>query len=201
MSAKNLLFGKAKPVIGVLHLPPLPGSPGFRGTLERLFPMVETNANALARWGIDAILVENFGDCPFFPDHVPPHVITIMAVWVRELKGKIGLPFGINILRNDAEGALGAAFAAGADFIRINVHTGVAVTDQGVVVGRAHHTLRYRKELDSQIQFFCDVCVKHAFPLDTRPLSQIAEEAAFRGLADGIIVTGPQRIICRFPSE
>jgi membrane complex biogenesis BtpA family protein len=102
-----------------------------------------------------------------------------------------GLALGVNVLRNDAGAALAVAVAAGARMIRINVHAGARITDQGLVEGRAHDTLRQRRELGAEhVRLLCDVDVKHSAPLAPRPLAEEAEELAARGLADAILVTG-----------
>ena len=101
------------------------------------------------------------------------------------------LVVGVNVLRNDAEGALGVAAAVGADFIRVNVHIGASVTDQGIIEGKAAETLRLRHSLAPGVGILADVDCKHARPLGERPaLSELAAETVGRGLADGLIVSG-----------
>jgi membrane complex biogenesis BtpA family protein len=150
------------------------------------------DARALAQGGVDGILVENYGDVPFTPGSVEPQVVSAMAVIAAELRGAAGLPVGINVLRNDARSAMAVALAAGATFIRVNVHVGAAETDQGRIEGRAAETLRYRRALGSGIAIFADVFVKHARPLGTDDLSAAARETAYRGLADALLVTGAE---------
>lgn len=179
-------------LIGVLHLPPLPGSPRFGGSLGAVVDRAAEDARALASAGFEAIILENFGDAPFFPDRVPP--VTVAAMTACALAARAAaptLPLGINVLRNDAEAALSVAIAAGAEMIRINVHAGTRVTDQGVVAGRAHETVRLRAALGAaHVRLLCDVDVKHAAPLAARPIDEEAEELAGRGLADAVLVTG-----------
>jgi membrane complex biogenesis BtpA family protein len=114
-----------------------------------------------------------------------------MAVIADYLRREIGLPLGINALRNDARAALGIAAASGGSFIRVNVHTGVAATDQGMIEGRADETLRYRSLLGKEIAILADVHVKHATPVSEPDLVRAAKDTAYRGLADGLIITGP----------
>jgi hypothetical protein len=114
-----------------------------------------------------------------------------MALLARECSRRFSISVGVNCLRNDAGSALGIAAASGARFIRVNVHTGAYVTDQGVIEGQAHHTLRYRQALGADsVSILADVLVKHAAPL--APLSPTAavHDCLHRGLADGVIVTG-----------
>ncbi len=113
-----------------------------------------------------------------------------VATIVDRLKSVTSLPIGINLLRNDARAALGVAAATGANFIRVNVHTGVMVTDQGIIEGEADRTLRYRQLLGTQTEIWADVHVKHGTPLGSESIEQAAEDAVLRGLADVLIVSG-----------
>jgi membrane complex biogenesis BtpA family protein len=185
------------PVIGMVHLAPLPGSPGWNGDWGALRRAALADAEALAAGGAGAVLVENFGDVPFFPTAVPVATVAAMATLVRAITDRHpGLPVGVNVLRNDAEAALAVAAAGGAAFIRVNVHIGTTVTDQGLISGRAHRTLRRRRELGLEVGILADLRVKHGTPLTDRPLGQEAEELRERGLADGIILTGAATGAC-----
>src|SRR5207245_839512 len=101
-----------------------------------------------------------------------------------------GKPVGVNVLRNDACAALGIAATVGAAFIRVNVHSGVAASDQGILEGRAAETLRLRDALGVPVAIWADVHVKHARPLDSEDVARAAEDAVERGLADAILVSG-----------
>src|SRR5262245_22263241 len=132
-------------IIGVLHVPALPGSPRNELRFNEIIDWVLKDAGALATGGVDAFILENFGDAPFYPRRVPAHTVAFMTALAREVKLGFALPLGINILRNDAESAIAVATAAAAQFVRVNIHTGARVTDQGVIEGTAHDTLRYRR--------------------------------------------------------
>ncbi len=180
-----------KLLFGVVHLLPLAGSPRASSRADVL-ERARTDADALVGGGLDGFIVENFGDAPFFAERVPPVTIAEMAVVVarlRELSGP-GPLIGVNVLRNDARAALAIATAAEADFIRVNVHTGVMYADQGMLEGRAAETLRERRALDARVEILADVGVKHAVPPAGFSLAQSAKDTAHRGLADGLIVTG-----------
>jgi membrane complex biogenesis BtpA family protein len=179
-------------LVGVIHLEPLPGSPRFDGDLERAVESAAKDAAALAAAGFDGVIVENFGDAPFVPDRVAAITIAAMTACCRAAHAAAPtLALGVNVLRNDADAALAVAIASGASFIRINVHVGARVTDQGLVAGRAHETLRRRKELGAEhVQLLCDVDVKHAAPLAPRPIAEEAVELVERGMADAVLVTG-----------
>jgi membrane complex biogenesis BtpA family protein len=114
-----------------------------------------------------------------------------MTATAREIGIAIDRPFGVNVLRNDAAAALAIAAAAGGDFLRVNVHSGTRATDQGLLEGRAHETLRLRQELDADVAILADVAVKHSAPVADRDLAAVVEDTVHRGLADGLVVSGP----------
>ncbi|HTF57184.1 MAG TPA: BtpA/SgcQ family protein [Planctomycetota bacterium] len=181
---------RGRPLIGVVHLEALPGAPRARRTVDELLSLALRDAEAWVRGGADGLIVENFGDAPFAPDRVDPQVPAILAIVAREARARFRLPVGINVLRNDARSALAAALAAGASFVRVNVHTGAMETDQGIVQGRADETLRYRRALDAKVAIFADVFVKHAAPLFRATPGRAAADAVLRGQADALLVTG-----------
>lgn len=185
----------AKPLkpllIGMVHLPPLPGSAAWTaGNLEPVIAHALADARMLVDAGFAALMVENFGDAPFAAEQVGPETVAAMAVVVREVRRTTGAAVGVNCLRNDARSALGIAAATGAEFIRVNVHTGLAATDQGMITGRANETLRVRAGLCPQVRILADVHVKHAVPVNQPDIALAAEETAYRGRADGLIVSG-----------
>jgi membrane complex biogenesis BtpA family protein len=184
------LFTSSHPVIGVLHVPALPGSPRNQLEFAAVLKWVLEDAEILADVGIHGWLLENFGDAPFYPHRVPPHTVTFMTSIACELTRRFTVPLGINVLRNDAESAMAIAATAGGKFIRVNVHAGARITDQGLIEGMAHDTLRYRKLLGADIAIFADVDVKHSVPVAQRELSDEVEELVSRGGADAVIVTG-----------
>ncbi len=184
-------FGSESPLVGMVHLPPLPGSPRFAGDRNELRGRALADATALVKAGFDGLLVENFGDAPYYPDDVPKSTVAEMAAIVRELGIGVECPYGVNVLRNDADAALSVAAASGGSFVRVNVHTGSRVTDQGVLEGMAHKTLRLREQLDTDVSILADVAVKHSAPVGERDVAAVAEETITRGLADGLVVSGP----------
>ncbi|MGQ0722709.1 MAG: BtpA/SgcQ family protein [Candidatus Eiseniibacteriota bacterium] len=184
------LFGGVKPVIGMLHLPPLPGSPAG-GTLDEAIARAQSDAEALTGAGVDGLIVENFGDAPFAKDRVPPVTVAAVAVVCREVRRDHNVPLGVNVLRNDALAALSIAQVTGCDFVRVNVHVGAVVADQGIIEGKARETLLLRRELRSDVLVFADVRVKHARPLGGEAdLVDEARETRERGLADALILSG-----------
>ena len=179
-------------VVGVVHLPPLPGSArgGAAPGLGALLDLVRRDAGAYAVGGVDGLIVENFGDVPFPRGAAAPHTIAAMTRAVAAAVEETGLPVGVNVLRNDVLGAVSIAAATGARFVRANVYVGVAVTDQGLIEGRAEDVQALIRRLGAPVSVWADVDVKHAAPLAARPLGDLAEDAVARGLAGAVIVTG-----------
>ncbi|WP_250122987.1 photosystem I biogenesis protein BtpA [Chroococcidiopsis sp. CCMEE 29] len=186
----NQLFKNPCPIIGVVHLLPLPTSPRWGGSLKAVIDRAEQEAAALASGGVDAIIVENFFDAPFTKGQVDPAIVSAMTLVLHRLMNLVPLPFGLNVLRNDAQSALAIATCVKAQFIRVNVLTGVMATDQGIIEGQAHHLLRYRRELGSDVKILADVLVKHARPLGSPNLTTAVQDTIERGLADGVILSG-----------
>lgn len=185
------LLRKKKVLIGVVHLLATPGSPRFTGDRGALLRRALDDARALLDGGCDALIVENFGDVPFYAGSAPPETIASLAL---SLAGVIALagerPVGVNVLRNDARAALGLCAATSAKFVRVNVHIGAAVTDQGLIEGRAAETLRERARLCPGVVILADVHVKHATPLGGESIAEAAADTLLRGLADAVIVSG-----------
>ena len=187
------LFPGSRPLVGVIHLPPLPGAPGWIPGSHSMADVSETavrEARVLEEGGLGGLLVENYGDAPFFPERVPPETVAAMALAVRSVVEAVNLPVGVNVLRNDARSAVALAAVAGARFVRVNVHTGAMFTDQGLLEGRAHETLRTREALRTPLTLFADVLVKHATPPPGVTLGQAARDLRYRGKADALVVSG-----------
>lgn len=184
------IFPTKNPIIGVVHLLPLPTSPRWGGSLKAVIERAEQEATALAAGGVDGVIVENFFDAPFVKDQVDPAVVSSMTLIIDHLKNLIVLPVGINVLRNDAKSGMAIASCVNAQFIRVNVLTGTMATDQGLIEGQAHQLLRYRRELGCDVAILADVLVKHARPLGTPNLTTAVRDTIERGLADGVILSG-----------
>src|ERR1017187_10935389 len=157
-----------KLVIGVIHLQPLPGSPKWGGSLKSVIDYALADTRAYERGGVDAIIIENFGDAPFTKAGVDPETIAAMSAAGSSVRVATDLPLGFNVLRNDARAALALCAACGGSFIRVNVHTGAMLTDQGIIEGDAHGTLRYRERICPSTAIFADVHVKHAVRSEER---------------------------------
>jgi membrane complex biogenesis BtpA family protein len=179
------------PIIGMVHLRALPGSPRWAGSMDAVLGAAVVDARTWSAVGADALLVENHGDVPFAPGRVDAAAVAAMAVAVAEVRRAVSLPVGVNVLRSDALSALAVAVATGAGFIRVNVHVGAIVADQGLVSSGAHETLRYRRLLGADVAIAADLQVKHGRPLAAVPLEQEARDCVGRGLADALVVSGP----------
>lgn len=187
------LFGTRKPVIGVIHLLPMPGSPRYDGQLDIALERAEQEAAALASGGVNGIIIENFFDVPFAKNRVDTATACAMTLAAAKVKAISGLPLGINVLRNDGRTALSIATVVKAEFIRVNVLSGAMLCDQGIIEGEAHELMLYRKQLGSerQVRIFADVMVKHAVPLGQwSDIRLQAQDTVKRALADAIIITG-----------
>ncbi len=176
-------------LIGMVHLGPLPGAPSYKGDLSAVIDAAVTDAATLADAGFDAVIVENFGDAPFFGDDVPKTTVAAMTRAVDAVLGA-GLPVGVNVLRNDALAALAVAAATGASFIRVNVLAGTMYTDQGPIVGRAAEVARFRAAHCPDVAVLADVFVKHATPPAGLGLAEAAHDLSARSGADAIVVSG-----------
>jgi uncharacterized protein len=184
-------FGR-KALFGMVHLRPLPGAPLFGGSLDAVIEAALRDAKEIAAGGCDGLLFENFGDRPFARKGVAPETIACMARVLAEVVREVRLPFGVNVLRNDALAALGVAVATGAAFIRVNVHTGAMFTDQGLIEGQAAETLRHRAAIAPEVAIFADHLVKHATPPPGNDPVRSAKDLRLRGLADALIISGSE---------
>jgi membrane complex biogenesis BtpA family protein len=188
------LFGKSsasRPIIGMIHLRPLPGSAQFDGDAAKILDHALRDADALSKGGVSALMLENFGDVPFYPGRVPQYVVARMTAVAFAVRRRFDLPLGINVLRNDGQSALGIAAAVGAEFIRVNILCGARLADQGIISAIAHDLLRERAMLGAgNVAILADVDVKHSAPLAPRSLEDETADTIHRGLADGLIVSG-----------
>lgn len=185
------MFRTGKAVIGMIHVPALPGAPRCSMNFEEIRRFVLADAAALAEGGVDGLMIENFGDAPFYPSRVPAHTIAFLSTVAFEVKTQFDLPLGINVLRNDGMAAIAIAAAVRAEFVRINVYTGARLADQGILQCEAHEIARYRRTLDAKVQIWADIAVKHSAPLGDRSLADEVEDTVERGLADAVVVSGP----------
>jgi uncharacterized protein len=179
-----------KPLIGMIHLPALPGAPGSALGMDDLIRYAIGEFETLRRAGLDGVIVENVGDTPLFKDHLPPVTIAAMTRIAREVVSYADRPVGLNLLRNACPEALSIAHVSGARFIRCNIMIGAYATDQGIIEGCAAQLLRLRRTLGARVLILGDVHVKHAHPIFDVPIEDAAADLAERGGADAVIVSG-----------
>jgi membrane complex biogenesis BtpA family protein len=188
------MFGTDKPVMGMVHLPPLPGAPNYGGSMTDVINHALRDADTLVSNGVHALIVENLGDYPYYPITTEPETVAAMCRAALELRKKYpSLALGINVLRNSWKAALAVALLVDAQFIRLNVLTDSMVTDQGIIQGEAHLAMRYRSAIGAgSIKVFADIYAKHGGPLVRRGLQTVVKEMIHRGMADAIIVSGEE---------
>lgn len=193
MSKQNRAFASlfpVKPLVGMIHLKALPGSPEYAGNFSRVLDSALYDLDALEKGGVDGIIIENFFDAPFFKEEVGPETIAAMARVVTTVRQRTSLPLGVNVLRNDGIGALAIATTCDCQFVRINQLSWAMLADQGIIEGKAAQTLRYRRMLDSKVLIFADCLTKHAVPLAPQSMEWVALDTWERGGADALIVSG-----------
>ena len=179
-----------KPILGMIHMPALPGAPNSSMSMDKLVDFALSEASKLERAGLDACIVENVGDTPLFKEDLPPYTVAAMATVTKEVVEHTKMKVGVNMLRNACVEALSVAHIAGADFIRCNVLIGAYATDQGIIEGCSARVARLKKELESDVLVFGDVHVKHAYPIFNVEIEYAAQDLAERGGADAVIVSG-----------
>lgn len=178
-------------IVGVVHLLPLPGSPCYGGSMDAVLVRAIDDCRAYHDGGIEGAIIENFGDAPFSGGTVAPVTVAAMTRAAVELRREFPqIHFGVNVLRNDAESGLSIASVTGAEFIRVNVHAGAVVADQGIIQGKAYETLRLRRSLDSVVKILADIDVKHSAQIGNYDIKIQAADALERGLADAIVISG-----------
>ena len=187
------LFPAPKPVIGMVHLWPLPGAPGYTGYgMQVIVEHALRDAEALVQGGVDGLVVENMWDLPYYVGNdVKPEAMTAQAVAAAEVVKNFPVPVGINVIHNGGVVCLAIAVAAGARFIRVCILTGARVWDTGDFDhGCAAQLMRKRKELAAdRIHIFADVDKKHSVPFPGIDLQTHIQWTEFYG-ADALIVSG-----------
>ncbi len=181
-------FNRDKPIIGVVHMEPLPGSPDF-DDMDTVLTRALEDAKDLEKGGIDGLIIENFGDKPF-KRSIGKLPVSAFTRVVDEIKNSVDLPTGVNVLRNDWKAALSISKVLELDFIRVNVYTGMDSTCEGLIEGKAAEIQRFKTEHDVSCDILADIQVKHGKKIYPKDIEIEALEATERGLADGVIVSG-----------
>jgi len=188
------LFPVKKPIIGVIHLPPLPGAPRYAGAAMReIYAAAAVDARTLAAGGIDGIMIENASDMPFArPEDIGPETVAALTAACLEVRSAVDTPIGITCVANGVIPALAVAKAVGARWVRANQWVNAYVANEGFLNGPAPEAMRYRARIAAgDVRIFADVHVKfgaHAITAD-RSISEQATDAEWFD-ADVLIATG-----------
>lgn len=186
------VFSHSKPVVGVIHVGALPGTPRSSQTVAELIASATSEARIYKESGVDGVIVENMHDVPYLRGAVGPEIVAAMTAIASEIKRECDLPVGIQILAGANIEAMAVAHAAGLDFIRAEGYAYAHVADEGLIQSSAAELLRYRKLIGAEkVQVWTDVKKKHAAHAITADVSlgETAETVEFMG-ADCVIVTG-----------
>lgn len=206
----GFLDEKCKPLIGVVHLPPLPGSYGYKrlpypSSHGKIWSFEETveyavlEAKSYEEAGFDAVILENYGDKPYRVRAGPAQVAAMTRI-AREVVSRVGIPVGISMLRNSGYEALSVAYASGASFVRVNSICEHRLAPEGYLEPAVHEIAAAVRDLDiyedlraGRILIFGDVDVKHSLPLASRYDARLVVEECLKRTGfqvHGVILTG-----------
>ena len=188
----NSLFSRSKPIIGVIHVGALPGTPRSSHTVSELVTTARSEARLYRESGVDGVIIENMHDLPYLRGEVGAEIVAAMTAVALEVKHECGLPVGVQILAGANLEAMAVAHAAGLDFIRAEGYAYAHVADEGFIQSSAAKLLRFRKMIGAErVQVWTDVKKKHAAHAITADVSlgETAETVEFMGV-DCVIVTG-----------
>ncbi len=186
------LFPVEKPVIGMIHVKALPGTPFHRLEPEKIIEKALEEAFVYKSAGVEALMIENMHDIPYQKNRVSPEIVAMMAIIAREIKQNTALPLGIQILAGANIQALSVAKSSGADFIRAEAYVFAHIADEGYMDAQAAEILRHRKNIEAEkVLVFTDIKKKHSSHAITSDLDivEIAKAAEFFA-SDGLIITG-----------
>jgi membrane complex biogenesis BtpA family protein len=185
------LTGASKPIIGMAHLPALPGTPLYDSAagMSHVREWVARDLEALQGGGIDAVMFCNENDRPYRLDADVASVAAMSDV-VASLRGELSVPFGVNVLW-DPRATLAVAAATGAAFAR-EIFTGAFAGDFGLWVRSAGDTFRYRREVSAEgCRLIFNINAEFAAPIAPRPLAEVARSVVFSSMPDALCVSGP----------
>lgn len=175
----------------MIHVDPLPGTPRYNSNMPDVIAKAKAEAELYKAAGIDMLAIENMHDIPFSKT-IGPEIVAAMAVIGYEVKNSTGLRCGLQILAAANQEALGAAHAAGLDFVRVEGFVFAHVADEGWIDGCAGELLRYRHQIGADnILVLADIKKKHSAHAVTADVDIVeTAQAAEFFLSDGVIVTG-----------
>lgn len=183
------LFEHTRPIIGMVHLRPLPESPGFDGDLDAIYAQAGVDAQALLAAGVDALIVENLGDEPYLIGEPTAAQMAVMANAAAHIRVMTDKPLGINVQFNAWQAEIALAYACRAQFVRVEVFVDTVISAQGTVQPCSAQITRYRKQLGADVQLWADVQTKYTQNVLPQAITQSALDAQAAG-ASVLIVTG-----------
>ncbi len=190
---KLRLFAASKPVIGMIHVAALPGTPANRLPIAKIIAAAVHEAKIYRDCGVHGIAIENMHDVPYLRGGVGPEIVSSMSLIAQAVKNEFRGVTGIQILAAANREALAVAHAAGLDWVRVEGFVFAHVADEGIIDSCAAELLRYRKQIGAdKIQVWADIKKKHSSHAITADISlgETAHAATFMR-ADALIVTGP----------
>ena len=190
---KLRLFASPKPVIGMIHVRALPGTPANRLTLDQIIVAAVEEARIYRSAGLDGVALENMHDVPYLRGAVGPEIVAAMSMVAQVVKDEFRGVTGIQILAAANKEAVAVAHAAGLDWVRVEGFAFAHVADEGFINSCAAELLRYRKQIGAdKVQVWTDIKKKHSSHAITADISlgETAHAAEFMR-ADAVIVTGP----------
>ncbi|MEM1220268.1 MAG: BtpA/SgcQ family protein [Bacteroidota bacterium] len=192
VSSLSDLFPYRCPLIGMIHVPALPGTPAYGGRLSDILKKVEEETRVFAELGMDGILLENMHDIPYLKREVGPEITAGMTAAAQVARTYFNGPIGIQILAGANQAALAVALAASLDFVRAEGFVFGHLADEGWMESDAGKLLRYRKLIGAtHIPILADIKKKHASHALTQDVDLVeTANAAHFFAADGVIVTG-----------
>jgi membrane complex biogenesis BtpA family protein len=188
--ASSSLFTSSRPIVGMIHLLPLPESPAYLGNLDAIYEQAEREAAVLQAAGVDALIVENFGDEPYLPAELSTAQLAVMAGVTRDIIRAVNMPVGVNCQFNAWHSEVAVAHACRADFIRVEVFVDTVIMAQGQVSPCSAQICRYRQQLGAKgVALWADIQTKYTRSLIPQSIERSALDAQAAG-ADVLIVTG-----------
>jgi membrane complex biogenesis BtpA family protein len=186
------MFSSTRPIIGMIHVGALPGTPASRHTVAELEAQAVAEARIYKTGGIHAIGIENMHDVPYLRGGVGPEITAAMTIIARAVKAESGLPCGIQILAGANHEALAVAHAASLDFVRAEGYAFAHVADEGIIQSSAASLLRYRRAIGAErVQVWADVKKKHSSHAITADVTVGETATAVEFMrADAVIVSG-----------
>ncbi|ADI31500.1 BtpA/SgcQ family protein [Staphylothermus hellenicus] len=175
---------------GMVHLPPLPNSPQYRGEkIDVILKYAINEAEKLVKAGFDGVVIENYMDYPFPIYEKDPVKLRLIEYIARKIREKFpNVLVGLNILRNSGLESLDIACRNNLDFIRVNVYMETVLAPEGIIKPLAYELIKYKERNGCNVKVYADVNVKHSQPLMS--YTMVLRNMCSRGLVDGVIVSG-----------